>query len=168
VPYLVCGILLVPLGYLVDKYGQRQLVIISSGILTVVSYFFFLFIPSCDRCYASTVPWYLLGYSLTVYYVLMYGGVSYLVRESQTGTAYGFITCFQNIGTTFMPPMIGYIHDSSQEVQGGYFWTMITFIVFGLVSIGVKVYLYRWDNRVRGGILQSKTPNKDYDEYVRN
>lgn len=62
--------------------------------MTVISYFFYLLIPNCDRCYASTVPWFLLGYSLTIYYVLMFGAVSILVRDNQAGTAYGFITCF--------------------------------------------------------------------------
>lgn len=111
--------------------------------------------PKCDRCYTSIVPWFLLGYSLTVYYVLMFGGVSHLVRDSQTGTAYGFITCFQNIGTTFLPPLIGYIHDSTKSVNNGYFWTMIAFIIFGILSICVKITLYRWDKQVRGGILES-------------
>lgn len=94
VPYLVCGLLLAPLGFYVDKYGKRQTIIISGGIITLLSFFIWIFVPSCDRCYTSMVPWFLLGYSLTVYYVLMFGSVSYLVRDHQTGTAYGFITCF--------------------------------------------------------------------------
>merc|ERR1711871_1126327 len=103
VPYLICGILLAPLGAFVDRFGRRQTIIIIAGIAPVLSSLIFLALPSCHRCYASTAPWYLLGFSLTVYYVLMFGSVSYLVRADQTGTAYGFITCFQNIGTTLVP-----------------------------------------------------------------
>merc|ERR1712224_922327 len=94
------------------------------------------------------------------------GSVSYLVRENQTGTAYGFITCFQNIGTTLMPPLIGYIVDSTKKFHHGYFWAQIAFIFFGICSVVVKVTLYRWDQEVRGGILQSKTPQVDFLAYL--
>ena len=95
----------------------------------------------------------MFGFSLTIYYVLMYGSVSYLVRENQTGTAYGFITCFQNIGTTLMPPLVGYIHDSTIKIRFGYWWTQIAFIVFGTCAVCVKICLLRWDKKFRGGIL---------------
>lgn len=93
-PYLICGLLLIPLGWFVDKYGKRQTVIIVQGVITLSSFFIFLAVPKCQRCSASMYPWVFFGFGLTVYYVLMYGSVSYLVRAHQTGTAYGFITCF--------------------------------------------------------------------------
>ena len=122
------------------------------------SFFIFLFTPTCNRCYASTVPWLFLGFGLTVYYVLMFGSVSYLVKENQHGTAYGFITTFQNIGTFAVPPFISYIHDSTMNVNQGYFWTFIAFIMLSVISISIKIILLKWDAKNRGGILQSRTP----------
>ena len=72
------------------------------------------------------------------------------------GTAYGFITCFQNIGTFFIPPVISFIHDSTINVNNGYFWTFISFIVLSSCSVAIKISLLRWDAHERGGILQSK------------
>lgn len=117
VPYLICGILLIPLGLFVDKYGNRQTIIIVQGVITLSSFLVFLSVPKCTQCSASMFPWVFFGLGLTVYYVLMYGSVSYLVRAHQTGTAYGFITCFQNIGSFFIPPMISFIHDSTLNVN---------------------------------------------------
>ena len=129
------------------------MIVIASGFTTLLSFIIWISIPTCDKCYFSTIPWYLLGFSITVYYVLMFGCVSLLVRESQTGTAYGFITCFQNIGTTFIPPLISYIHDSTININFGYFWTILAFIILSILSLYVKIVLYQWDLRERGGIL---------------
>ena len=165
-PYFVCGLTLGPLGLYVDKFGRRQTLIILQGVLTLSTFFLFLYVPTCDRCYMSTVPWLFLGFGLTVYYTLMFGSVSYLVRENQHGTAYGFITCFQNIGTTVVPPIISYIHDSTLSINQGYFWTFIAFISLSLLSLFLKLALLKWDARVRGGVLESKTPQSKFIHYL--
>lgn len=162
VPYLICGLFLIPLGYFVDKFGRRQTIIIAQGFLTMSAFLIFLSIPSGNQCFASTFPWLFFGFGLTVYYVLMYGSVSYLVRDHQTGTAYGFITCFQNIGSFFIPPAISYIHDSTINVDHGYFWTFVSFIILCVCSICMKIWLLRWDATERGGILQSSQPQADF------
>ena len=79
-PYLVGAVLLMPLGYLFDKYGNRQIFVILCGFNTMSCFILFLCIPECDKCTISILPWYLLGISQAMYYVLMWGSFSYLVK----------------------------------------------------------------------------------------
>ena len=60
-PYLVCAIMMVPIGNLADKIGQRQSLIIFGGFLQLIACIIFLVLPDSNRCYFSIIPWILLG-----------------------------------------------------------------------------------------------------------
>jgi hypothetical protein len=42
------------------------------------------------------------------------------------------------------------------------------FVVICFISLSLKIYIYIWDIRNRGGILQSKNPSKKWEEYLLN
>ena len=52
-----------------------------------------------------------------------------------------------------MPLLIGFVQDSTTEDDHGFFWVEFCFIIFSLMSIIVKVLLYRWDVDIRDGVL---------------
>ena len=69
-PYCIGAACMMPFGYFFDKYGNRQIFVILTGFITLSSFIMFLSIDECDRCSISIVPWYLLGISQAIYYVL--------------------------------------------------------------------------------------------------
>jgi nitrate/nitrite transporter NarK len=88
----------------------------------------------------------------------MWGMIPYIVEADKVGTAYGIVVSCQNLGTFLMPLLMSYIHDNTSGSQ----IVDLVFIVFSIISFGFKIMLYRWDQRKRGGILQSRTPARDF------
>jgi len=153
-PYLTSVILMPILGWYVDKTGKRLNWVLICGILNIVSHVWGFLHPECDMCVTSVVPFVLYGLQLTIYNVVSWGMIPYLVPENSTGTAYGIVTSCQNIGTTLMPLVMSSIHDHTK----GNKYVDIVFILFCLWSMFFKFCLYRWDVQKRNGILQGKNP----------
>lgn len=166
--YLVCAITLPILGQISDIYGQRTTIMITGGVLTLGSHIFQLLLPDCIECWYSVIPIFNYGLSLAVYFVVMWGSVSFLVEPKYIGTAYGVLSCIQNLGCTIMPPLLGFIHDMSLKVDHGYFWTELALIVFSLISLMMKYKLYRWDMTYRDNLLQDKQPYQKFQQYLYN
>lgn len=82
------------------------------------------------------------------------------------GTAYGLLSCFQNLGCTLMPPLLSYIHDNTLNVEGGYYWVHVTLALISLCSLALKIALWQWDKTKRGGILQSLKPQEMFQAYL--
>lgn len=62
-PYLVIGLMMVPVSYLGDKLGsKKQLIVLISGFCTFSCTFLLIALPKCDnQCYYSLIPWICLG-----------------------------------------------------------------------------------------------------------
>ena len=165
-PYLVCAIMMVPIGNLADKIGYRQSIIIFGGSLQLVACIMFLILPDSNRCVISVVPWILLGLNQSIFCVLQWGCLSYHVPEEVIGTAYGIIACFQNLGCTIMPPVVGYIHDNTQDYMHGFMYVEIFMISCSFICLILKILLLRWDNHYRNGVLQSINPMTKYEYYL--
>ena len=112
--------------------------------------------------FLTVLPWILLGVNQAIYYVLQWGSPSYMVRSSQISTAYGLFCCFQNLGCTLMPPLVACLHD----IYGSYNPSLFIMVLFAIMSLALKIILLLWDNRVRGGILQSRCPQQDFQAYL--
>jgi fucose permease len=50
-PYIVAGIIAVPLGWFVSKCGYRKLVCISGMLLMAVGHGLNIYLPDCDQCW---------------------------------------------------------------------------------------------------------------------
>ena len=145
-------------GAFVDRKGKRMTIIFFGGLVTFGMHVVLLLLPDCHNCIVSMIPWIMYGFSLAIYMTVMWGSLSYVVPEHLLGIAYGVLVCIQNIGCTFLPYLMGTIHDHSLENDHGYFWVEIAFIFFSGLSLILKYWLYSWDQRVRQGILQSSNP----------
>ena len=69
-PYLVFAVS-IPLivGY-VGCYGNRMVTIYCMGILNILAFAVWAFMPACDQCIASIAPLFMLGLSLGMYIVI--------------------------------------------------------------------------------------------------
>ena len=92
--------------------------------------------------------------------------MAYLVEESEVAIAFGLVACLTNLGTTVSPPFMGWLHDSSVEnaiapdKEDGYFNVIIVFVIMSILCLLIRFALLYWDQKVRGGVLDSK----DIDE----
>ena len=167
IPYLVCGITMIPIGLLTDQYGWRQTVINFAGTFLIATFGLFLLLPpSQETGFITVLPWFLLGVNQSVYYVLQWGCLPYMVKPDQISTAYGLITCLQNLGCTVLPPVISYLHDSNLESPDSYRKSMMTMLVMAVVSFILKILLKIWDNTVRGGILEKVNAFEVYIQWI--
>lgn len=167
-PYLICALCMIPVGIIADSYGGRQTIIIFGGVTSLATFLLFLSTPPTTTenpspAFSTVLPWVLLGLNQSIYYVLQWGSPSYMVRPSQISTAYGLFSSLQNLGCTLMPPLIAYVHDTCES----YYPSLGLMTAFALISLALKVLLLVWDNRVRGGILQSKCPQDEFQAYLR-
>ena len=94
----------------------------------------------------------------------MWGMIPLLIEQHATGTAYGLLTSFQNIGTAITPFFISAIHDATNSHE----WVSITFIILACFGFFIKIWLYQWDKLRRGNLLQSKNPAQLYSDYLKN
>ena len=64
--------------------------------------------------------------------------VPLLIEQHATGTAYGLLTSFQNIGTAITPFIISTIHDATDS----HGWVSATFIILAIFGFFIKIWLY--------------------------
>lgn len=90
-PYTVTVVLMPILGKVADKVGNRMYLVFLCGAINTVSHLYGLMQQECDRCAWSIVPFFLYGLQLTIYNVVMWGMIPYIVEADKVGTAYGIV-----------------------------------------------------------------------------
>ena len=134
--YLVSALLMPPFGLWIDKHGRLIHLLLLSTLAGLGGHILNLLLPDCDGCWMAVIPYVLYGINNTVQEVVVYGSVPFLVdNEKSLGTAYGILTCLQNMGTCLMSICIGYIHDKTPTQSKGYFWVEMTFIILRGITI---------------------------------
>ena len=158
--YLVSAVLMPPLGIWIDNHGRLIHLLLLSIAVGLAGHLLNLLLPDCrDTCWLAVVPYLLYGINNTIQVVVVYGSVPYLVDNSNSyGTAYGILTCLQNVATCLMSILIGYIHDRTPDQGKGYFWLEITFIILRGITFLLTFQILKWDIVTRGGILFSINP----------
>ena len=144
VQFLVSAFLLPTIGLFIDKKGRFIHVMMVGGFVNLGTHLMMLLLPDCeDGCIIGVLPYMIYGISFSVYVVAMWGAIPYLINEKKSlGTAYGILACLQNLGTTLMPLLIGFIHDQTVDRDFGFFYVEMAFIVFSIISILLKLMLY--------------------------
>lgn len=132
------------LGLLVDKIGKRGTMMIFGSLLLVPAHLIL------GLTYVHPViPMIMIGISFSLVPAALWPIIPIMVEERRLGTAFGMMTCIQNIGLTIFPFLAGKIRDLS----GGEFTnTMIMFSCLGFVGIVFSLLLRSADKREGAGI----------------
>ena len=147
---------------------MRQSAINFGGLFSLAAFLIFLIMPDTFRQHNLTIlPWFFIGINQSLYYVLQWGSLSYMVRPAQISTAYGLVTCLQNIGCTILPPFISHLHDSNLSTSDCYRWPMIAMLTLAIISFCLKIALKIWDQIVRGGILDKVNAYEEYEKWLK-
>ena len=83
------------------------------ALINLFAHILIMFLPDCAvSCNIAILPYMIYGISFSVYIVAMWGALPFLINEKKSlATGYGILACIQNLGTTLMPLLMGYIHD---------------------------------------------------------
>jgi MFS family permease len=132
------------LGLLVDKIGKRGIMLIFGSLLLVPAH------SILGLTYIHPViPMIMIGVSFSLVPAALWPIIPIMVEERRLGTAFGMMTCIQNIGLTIFPFLAGKVRDLS----GGQFTnTMIMFACLGFVGLVFSLLLKSADKRENVGI----------------
>ena len=111
----------------------------------------------------SLVPLVLLGLSYTIYAVVLWGSLPYMVEARVLGTAFGICTTFQNLGTVIAPPVLAYFLG---EKTKSFIYADIFFLVNSLLALMFNLLIYCYDKSNRDNLLQSKEPLARFEAYT--
>jgi MFS family permease len=147
-------------GLLVDKVGHRAL-FMTGGTLMLFLVFPILGYTQLNL-WVSTV---LIGVAFSLVPAVMWPAVTYLVKPSQLGTAYGLMTMIQNIGLTVFNVAAGGLNDVSgagAENPGGYLPMLWMFGVLSLFGLVFAWALRRREMSPHGHHLERPTPRSKF------
>ena len=135
--YLTSGIMLPFIGFFIDAFGKRTLILCFSLIC-----FFFVHVTlvSFDEDINSVyliIPVILCGVFYACFGGFIWNSIALVVREEQLGIAYGGGYALMNINLVFSPLIYGVIHDHSNEIKFGYFWAEIFLIGQIILCFGI-------------------------------
>jgi len=131
-PFLM-GAIFVPLfGILVDKYGYRTEMVLSSGFFLLLSFILFNFMK-------PYIPIIILGLSYSIFACVLWPAISIsIIDKNIVGFGYGIATCLQNISMSINPMIIAQILVKYKS----YNYCLIFLAFISLITILLSGYLY--------------------------
>eukprot|EP01006_Ploeotia_vitrea_P006478 TRINITY_DN13244_c0_g1_i1.p1 TRINITY_DN13244_c0_g1~~TRINITY_DN13244_c0_g1_i1.p1 ORF type:complete len:521 (+),score=265.98 TRINITY_DN13244_c0_g1_i1:51-1565(+) len=157
IPFFISAAASPFLGGIVDKFGQRAILLTMSAAALMGAHLIMAF-----TMVNPIVPLAILGVAYSVYAAAIWPSVAYVVQERFLGTAYGLITAVQNAGLASTPIIVGVILDAGGEVcktrddcshkKAGYEYVEIFFSSIAFVGVCLGVLLNVVDAR-NGGVL---------------
>lgn len=142
-------------GLLVDKIGNRALLMIAGSFLLMPVYLM--------MAYANIplfVPVMMMGIAFSLVPAVMWPSVAYIVDESRLGTAYALMTLIQQIGFFALNWIIGKTNDWSHAGLGNapaYSAGMWIFSILGFVGLTFAILLRRRETGPHGHGLETIT-----------
>ena len=98
----------------------------------------------CDRCSLSLIPYFQYGLNVSALWVIQWSSIPYLVEKKALGTAYGIISCLDNLLLTIALPLIGWIQQKT-IAKHGYWYVCLTFLIMSYSSLFVKIIFFQWE-----------------------
>ena len=92
--------------------------------------------------------------------------ITFVVDQKNIGKAQGISAVISNISMVILPWILAKIHDETLTNMHGYFWVEVTMTILAFISLILKIILYRWDKKERGGILNSVDAYELFEEYL--
>ena len=129
--YLSLGIFFIPLGYLSDKYGRRNISLIgsfSSMILFIVLYFLQSFV-------ALLIIGFFIGISVCCYRLPIMSSISDFTTRQKRGLPYGILRAFREVGGAVTPIIFGFM-----TLLGVDFYNLLL-IMAGMIGIAFIIAL---------------------------
>ena len=156
--YLIAGLVLPLVGFLVDRCGRMALCMCCAALSCLLANLMWIFLPNecadSDTCHGIVfIPIVMMGCSYGFFAGSAWNAIVYLVEKNKVGTALGICSSIMNLGIAIVPPMMGLIKDSSPDLDYGYYWVTRLSCVYASLGLGFCIWLYVYDLKYNGGIL---------------
>lgn len=145
-------------GLLIDKTGRRALIMLAGSAMLIPVYILIGF-----NTINLLIPMAILGLAYALVPAVMWPSVAYVVKEHQTGTAYGLMTMVQNIGLIAFNFGIGAVNDVSKagaDNVDGYWPGLLIFSSLGGFGVIWALLLRKNELGPNGHGLERVDPTK--------
>jgi MFS family permease len=141
IPYIVSAVLSPMLGGVVDRIGQRAVLIATAPLVLAMAHLLLAFGTS-----SPILPLVGQGLAYTLFGSVLWPSVPLTVDPSMAGTAFGIINSIQNVGLVVFPLVVAAIQNNS---QAGRYLPSVELFFAGCAIIGllVGVQLNRLDGK---------------------
>ncbi|KAG1449598.1 hypothetical protein G6F56_008600 [Rhizopus delemar] len=161
------------LGIFVHKYGQRLTLLFIGTLVLLVSMVLLSY-----TWVVPAVGMIIFSMALSLGPVALLSSTSLLLPHELSGTAMGLHKCANNIGTTIVSVLVGYVqdltyhdgnpYDDMTDLQTEYDGVMILYLVLAVSSVFIAIAFLVLDRMVLHSWLQVNKTERDkrLDEYV--
>lgn len=150
--YLSSGLFLPFVGCFIDAFGKRPLILCFSIICFFTVHILLISFNGDIEKSMLIIPVILCGVFYACFGGFIWNAIALVVREDQLGMAYGGGYAFMNIVLVVNPLFYGMIHDSTLDVDHGYFWAELFLALQNVfcfcVSIIILIMDLRGDNKL--------------------
>ncbi|WP_300751076.1 MFS transporter [uncultured Alistipes sp.] len=155
-------ILLTPLfGSIYDHVGKGATLMIIGAVMLVVVHVLFA-LPIFNEWWFALIIMIVLGVAFSLVPSAMWPSVPKIIPQKQLGSAYALIFYVQNIGLMCVPMLIGWVVDRYSKfttpdgtVSYDYTLPMTIFALFGVVAVGLALWLKAEDHKKRYGLEEA-------------
>ena len=92
IPYLISAFASPILGFGIDRFGRRALMITLSSLLLAIAFGISAFLPEKEGSEMEKIPLVLIGIGYSFYCACIWGSIPYTVAPHTVGTAFGICT----------------------------------------------------------------------------
>ena len=170
-PYVVSSLLVVPLGFLTEKFRNRGYVLIASCGFITATYAFMMYVETDGSLRSSTfIPWipvFLLGVCIAIFCAIVVPTVPMIVPPNLLGSGFGMMEMLQNLALAVFPLLAGVIRETQDKELAGFHVQSLFFFFMSCVCLSASILLETAD-RFRGNKLKKKNFRKKYIRTVMN
>ena len=157
------NLLMTPIfGGIYDKYGKGATIMVIGSVLLIIVHLLFA-MPMLNYWWFAALIMVLLGVAFSLVPSAMWPSVPKIIPLRLLGSAYALIFWVQNIGLGSVPLLIGnvlsdycivgnVVRDGNEVIQYDYTLPMLIFAVFGVVALGLALWLKAEDGKKGYGL----------------
>ena len=157
------NLLMTPIfGGIYDKYGKGATIMVIGSVLLIIVHLLFA-MPMLNYWWFAALIMVLLGVAFSLVPSAMWPSVPKIIPLRLLGSAYALIFWVQNIGLGSVPLLIGnvlsdycivgtVVRDGNEVIQYDYTLPMLIFAVFGVVALGLALWLKAEDSKKGYGL----------------
>ena len=157
------NLLMTPIfGGIYDKYGKGATIMVIGSVLLIIVHLLFA-MPMLNYWWFAALIMVLLGVAFSLVPSAMWPSVPKIIPLRLLGSAYALIFWVQNIGLGSVPLLIGnvlsdycivgtVVRDGNEVIQYDYTIPMLIFAVFGVVALGLALWLKAEDSKKGYGL----------------
>ena len=157
------NLLMTPIfGGIYDKYGKGATIMVIGSVLLIIVHLLFA-MPLLNYWWFAALIMVLLGVAFSLVPSAMWPSVPKIIPLRLLGSAYALIFWVQNIGLGSVPLLIGnvlsdycivgtVVRDGNEVIQYDYTIPMLIFAVFGVIALGLALWLKAEDGKKGYGL----------------